>query len=144
MKNIFKNKREVRRLDFTEFFRLFKFAIVGSFGVLVNMFFLWFLTETFRVYYLISSVLAIEISIINNFTWNYLWTWSDRKEKTSRAILIRMVKYHISVVFAAVGNWILLGIFKEAFGMHYLVANVIGIAGGFILNYILGDRWVFK
>lgn len=132
------------KLNSASIFRLVKFGIVGSSGVVVNMFFLWFLTETFHLYYLISSVLAIEISIINNFTWNYLWTWGDRKEKTSRTIVIRMVKYHISVVFAAVGNLILLGIFKEAFGMHYLIANGIGIAGGFILNYILGDRWVFK
>jgi len=131
-------------LNNINYFRLLKFAIVGGSGVVVNMFFLWLLTDIFDLYYLISSILAIEISIVNNFTWNYLWTWQDRKEGGAKELFVRMVKYHVSVMFAALGNWMLLGIFKEAFGLHYLLANGIGIAGGFILNYTLSDRWVYR
>ncbi len=124
--------------------RLSRFAVVGGSGIIVNMFFLWFLTEVFQFHYLISSALAIELSILNNFTWNYLWTWQDRKVGTTKAIWLRLAKYNISVLLAAIVNLVILGIFKESFGMHYLFANGIGIAFGFVLNYTLSDRWVYK
>jgi len=130
--------------NFPRLFRILKFCIVGSSGAVVNMFFLWFFTDIFNLYYLLSSLLAIEISIINNFAWNYLWTWTDRKEQHLKGILIHFFKYHLTMIFAAMGNFILLIFFKEILGIHYLIANLLGMICVSVINYIVIDRWAFK
>ena len=121
--------------------RFLKFSLVGGSGVLVNMLCLYFLTDLFRVYYLISSIVAIEISILSNFLLNNIWTWNDRRKDS---IFKRLMKYHITVGFTAIAaNWLLLLLLTELGGMHYLLSNVIGISVGMLVNFVLNDLWTF-
>jgi dolichol-phosphate mannosyltransferase len=106
--------------------------------------FLWILTEYAGLPYTISSVIAIELSILNNFWWNNAWTWADRRASGARSLAIRVLKYHASVLVSAVANWGLLVLLTESFGVHYMVANAAGIAVGVVLNYTLSDRLVFS
>ncbi len=122
--------------------RTLKFAIVGSSGVLVNMGVLYLLTEFFHVYYLVSSIVAIEVSILSNFLLNDNWTWHDRKPGH---ILHRAIKYHVTAgLTAVVVNWLLLLILTEVFHLYYLVSNIIGIGCGMISNFIVNDLWTFR
>lgn len=122
--------------------RVLKFSIVGASGVLVNMGMLFFLTEVLNLFYMISSILAIEISIVTNFVLNDLWTWHDRKKKN---LLARVLQYHISVgMTAVVINWLLLIILTEFFGLYYLISNLIGISAGTLSNFVINDLWTFK
>lgn len=50
--------------------RFMKFCSVGLTGVIINMGLLWFFTDFARLYYLLSSVIAIEASILSNFLLN--------------------------------------------------------------------------
>jgi len=122
--------------------RVLKFSIVGASGVLVNMGMLFFLTEVLNLFYMISSILAIEISIVTNFVLNDLWTWHDRQKKN---LLARVLQYHISVgITAVVINWLLLIILTEFFGLYYLISNLIGISAGTLSNFVINDLWTFK
>ena len=58
--------------------RFSRFFAVGASGVAVNMGFLILMTEGLGTPYAISSLVAIEFSILSNFTLNNAWTWSDR------------------------------------------------------------------
>ena len=53
-----------------------QFGLVSITALLVNLFFLYIFTEFFKIYYLISQVLAIGISFIVNFVGNKIWTFS--------------------------------------------------------------------
>jgi dolichol-phosphate mannosyltransferase len=122
--------------------RILKFATVGLSGVGVNMGMLFLLTEYLHIPYLISSILAIEISILSNFFLNDIWTWRDRIKKK---YLHRLIQYHISVGVTAIFiNWLILLILTEFFGLYYLISNLIGIALGTFANYILNDIWTFR
>ena len=122
--------------------RILKFAIVGISGVGVNMGMLFILTEYFHIPYLISSIIAIEISIVSNFFLNDLWTWKDRIKKK---YIYRFIQYHISVgVTAIFVNWLILLLLTEVFGVYYLLSNLIGIALGTFANYIVNDVWTFR
>ena len=46
---------------------VFKFAFVGATGAVINLTLLWLLTAYVHIYYIISALIAIEISIIWNF-----------------------------------------------------------------------------
>ena len=53
-----------------------QFGLVSIAALLVNLFFLYLFTEIFRVYYIISQILAIGIVLIINFLGNKIWTFS--------------------------------------------------------------------
>ncbi|UCF65392.1 MAG: GtrA family protein [bacterium] len=122
--------------------RILKFGLVGMTGVGVNMGMLYILTEYLHIIYIISSLIAIEISILSNFFLNDLWTWGDRVKKS---FWERFIQYHISVGLTAIlANWLILLLLTEFFGIYYLISNLIGIAVGTLSNYILNDLWTFK
>lgn len=108
------------------------------------MFFLWFLTEKVGVYYLLSSIGAIEISLVSNFVLNDLWTWHDRGKEGKREYFRRMLQYHVSASAAMLTNLSILWILTEVFHVYYLASNVFGILCGTLLNFFINDRWTFK
>jgi dolichol-phosphate mannosyltransferase len=130
------HQKEVRRIA--------KFCMVGAWGFVVNMFFLWLFTETVGLFYLLSSLIAIEISLLNNFVLNDLWTWRDRGKEGKREYFKRMLQYHVTASAAMLANVAILWVLTELFGVYYLVSNVFGILCGSALNFFLNDRWTFK
>ena len=53
----------------------FQFLTISVIALGVNLFFLYVFTEFFRIYYLISQVLAIGIGLALNFLGNKFWTF---------------------------------------------------------------------
>jgi dolichol-phosphate mannosyltransferase len=122
--------------------RILKFSVVGAAGVLINMGLLYLLTEFFHIVYIISSIFAIELSIICNFLLNDIWTWSERKKKRFSR---RFIQYHISAgITAFLANWLLLIFLTEVVGIYYLISNLSGIGVGMLSNFILNDLWTFR
>lgn len=119
--------------------KLFRFLIVGTSGVIVNMGLLYYLTEFAGLHYLFSSIIAIETAIINNFLWNNYWTWEKGSKGTGR----RFVKFNITSLASLVVNIGLLFLLTET-GLWYLAANAIGIVGGMTINYVVNDKWTFR
>jgi dolichol-phosphate mannosyltransferase len=123
--------------------RLIKFGVVGASGVVVNVGSLYVITEFARIPYFVASLIAIELSIISNFTINLLWTWRDRSNEGT--LWKKIVRYHIGAGATAVlGNYLILIALTEFFGMHYMISNLIGIAVGTFSNYLINDLWTFK
>lgn len=117
---------------------------MGTWGFVVNMSILWLLTEVGGLYYLLSSIVAVEIALINNYVLNDLWTWHDRGKPGKREYLKRMLKYHITASAAMLTNISILWFFTELVGIYYLVSNIFGIFCGAALNFFVNDRWTFR
>jgi len=123
--------------------RFLKFGVVGASGVVVNMGGLYVLKEFAGIPYFIASLIAIELSILSNFTINFLWTWSDRSAEGS--IWTKLFRYHVGAgATAFLGNYLVLIALTELFGMHYMISNLIGIAVGTLANYVINDLWTFR
>src|SRR5262245_48233373 len=106
--------------------RLARFCVTGASGVGVNMGLLILMTELCRLPYLLSSLVAIEVSILTNFALNNAWTWRDRR---TSPLVHRLLKYHaVAGVTALLGNWSLLLILTRFAGFDYRLANLCGIA----------------
>jgi len=115
-----------------------KFLLVGLSGIFVNMFLLWFFKDILFFKLGISSIIAIELSVINNFYFNNKWTFKS-KNKT----LIKFYRYHISVLLGIIINYSILIILTKL-GVYYLISNLIGIILATISNYILSSKWAWK
>jgi len=124
--------------------RFVKFCLVGASGFLVNMFFLWFFTEILKIYYLFSSLMAIELSIVSNYVLNDLWTWHDRGKEGKSEYFKRMLQYHLSASAGLLTNIAILWLLTELLHIYYLFSNAFGILAGTFLNFFFNDRWTFR
>lgn len=146
-------------IDWLHGFRYVRFGIVGASGTVVNLAVLYLAHEyLFRAIEPVGSkpyfslALAIAVATVNNFTWNRLWTWSDRIHATSvqegerlrkRSLLAQLGQY-------ATASWLgillqyALTLWLTHLGLHYLLANVTAIVIASVSNFIANDRWTFR
>ena len=118
-----------------------KYYIVGASGVLVNLGLLYSLTEFVGLWYLVSYIIAISVSISLNFTFNKFWTFRD--SKNSQKTIVIYLKF---VGVSLLGMGIQLGsayLLVETLLVYYMLAALIsiGIASG--INFIINRRWTF-
>ncbi len=116
-----------------------RFAIVGASGVVVNQGMLYLLHYVLGLPVAVSGALAIETAILNNFTWNNLWTWRDRRHAP---LWQRLTRYHLTSALAGSINYVTL-LVLTALGMQPLWANFVGIGLGVIVNFLGNHYWTF-
>jgi len=120
--------------------RWLKFNAVGGLGIVIQLGVLAFLTEAFRVPYLIATAVAVETAILHNFIWHERFTWADRK---SRDRLGRLLRFNATTgVFSILGNMFVTKLLVNA-GLGHISANIGAIALCSIINFLLNDRVVF-
>jgi dolichol-phosphate mannosyltransferase len=125
--------------------RMIRFGIVGASGIVVNQGLLMLLHGTFGLPLLVSSLIAIETSILSNFTLNSRWTWKVDLGRSLRSWVRKAVQYHAATVVSAfAGNVLILMGLVHLFGVDYRLANLVGITVGSGLNYLAGEFWFFR
>ena len=110
--------------------RLIKFSLVGFSGILVNEGFLWLFVHIGMSEY-VANIPATELAILNNFLWNDLWTFKDLKRKP---LWKRLLSFHVAALTGALVQWAIY-VPLVWFGLHYLIANLIGIGASFIVRF---------
>ena len=119
-----------------------KFALVGSSGVVVNMGLLFLLTRFLSIRLEIASPIAIEASILTNFTLNNLWTF--KKRETHVPFWSRLFRYHMVTGLAGIVNYLVLLLLAKSFGLHDMISNLIGILIGTFITYTLNSLWTWN
>ena len=126
-----------------EILRIFKFILVGASGVVINEGLLYVLTYYAGLFYLISSVIAVQVAILNNFFWNHIWTFKDRRI-VNEAAIVKLGKFELVSIAGKAMNILVLYIGVTFFDMQYLMANLIGIAAGFVVNFLVNNVWTWR
>lgn len=127
-----------------EWTRVFRFGIVGITGIVVNLGILFLLVEFFSLNKDLASPVAIEISILNNFLWNDLWTFgSDERSKTS-GMWHRLFAFNAVSVGGAAINYAIFLVLSSWFSVYYLIAQLTGILIAFIWNFLVNRRVTWK
>ncbi|MDZ7938164.1 MAG: GtrA family protein [Rhodoferax sp.] len=140
-------------------YRYIKFGIVGASGTVVNLAMLHIgheyifnaIEASYKKPYL-SLALAIGLATVNNFTWNRLWTWSDRvrtleADEGIQRLSLRMLgqefgQYATASAFGSALQYVLTLLLSGS--MDYRIANVIAILAASVSNFLANDRWTFK
>ncbi|MBQ6154754.1 glycosyltransferase family 2 protein [bacterium] len=138
--------------------RLFKFAVAGATGALIQLVGFRLLRQTLLPadnQLQIANFISIELAIIANFIINGSWTFADRKLKKSQlipkflqfnlgaagSIITQMLTMHLLVKLWGTG---------ELFSLLSLVVSkeslyqVIGILIGMIINYFIYSKIIWK
>lgn len=148
-------------LRWVEQIRYLKFGIVGASGTVVNLVVLYLGHE-----YLFAAIeppgskpyaslaLAISLATINNFTWNRLWTWSDRVKAAAKAqhtdpdhpgtgqLAREFGKYAAASGFGSALQYGMTLLLSGS--MDYRIANVIAILIASVSNFLANDKWTFR
>jgi len=127
LKHVYRLMRWEGELD-----RLVKFTLVGLSGVLVNEGFLWAFVKFLGWDKILANIPATELAILNNFTWNDLWTFRDLKR---RPFWRRFVSFHIASLMGAVVQWVIYAGLVYI-GINYLLANLVGIVVSFVVRFL--------
>jgi putative flippase GtrA len=127
------------------FLRWVKFNAVGLIGIGVQLAALAIFCSWWKLRYLLSAGMAVEIAVIHNFFWHERFTWADRPARRWKHSLFRLAKFNLSNgAVSLVGNlglmWVLVGGLK----VNYVVANCFAIGVCSVVNFWLGDQFVFE
>jgi putative flippase GtrA len=140
-------------------YRYIKFGIVGASGTVVNLAMLHIgheylfnaIEASYKKPYL-SLAVAIALATANNFTWNRLWTWSDRVralegDQGNQRLNLRVLgqefgQYATASAFGSALQYVLTLLLSGS--MDYRLANVIAIIAASVSNFLANDRWTFK
>lgn len=124
--------------------RWLKFNLVGGVGVCVQLAALAALRSWLRLDYLLATALAVEIAVIHNFLWHERFTWADRPAARLIPSLVRMVKFNASNgAVSVVGNLVLMRLLVGELRLNYVASNLLAIFACSLVNFLLGDRFVF-
>ena len=124
--------------------RWLKFNAVGIAGAVVQICFLRMLLRT-DANYLAATAVAVEAAVLHNFAWHQRYTWADRPCDDLSAVVFRLIRFHLSNgAVSIVGNVLVMRWLSGSAGIPPLVANFIAILICSIVNYFLGDRFVFR
>jgi dolichol-phosphate mannosyltransferase len=124
--------------------RFIKFCLVGLSGVVVNLGILVFLTEIIGIFYAFSNAIAVVVAIINNFVWNDLWTFRDRRTSAREPIVVRLAKFSIICSMGFAINEGILLLFTEVAGFYYIISAILGIIAATLFNFILNKWWTWQ
>ena len=114
-----------------------RFNAVGTLGSAIQLGALSLLLKL-GVHYLAATAIAVELAVLHNYAWHRRWTWAGCS--TSGALW----RFHLANGLVSIlSNVVLMRVFTGSFGMPPLAANVLAIAITSLVNFGLGDRWVF-
>jgi dolichol-phosphate mannosyltransferase len=122
------------------FGRLFRFAAVGVSGLLVNQLALWAATDGLGIHYVVSAILATQLSTAWNFALSEWWVF--KAERTGRFTRLFW--------FAVMNNaWLaarvpFLFVLTEWAGLHYLLSNFIALAASTLARFAIADTWIWS
>ena len=126
--------------------RWFKFQAVGAIGLLVQLVSLAFFHESTGWSVSVATAAAVEVAILHNFLWHFRWTWGDANRLLDAGTILRRL-WQYNLTYCLISMTVNLGftnLYMNAFGLHYLVANVLAIGTGGIANFVVGEFLVFR
>lgn len=128
-----------------EIWRFVKFCMVGGSGIGVDEGMLYLLSGVAGLRPVeLASALSAETAIFTNFTLNDIFTFRDRRSPGAKAVINRFWKFNL-ICLAGVGIKVgILSLLFNVAGIHYLLANLAGIAVATLWNYFVNTWWTWK
>jgi putative flippase GtrA len=124
--------------------RIGQFLSVGIIGFIVDQLVLTLLIELGGTSVIVGKPLSAEAAIIVMFILNERWTFAAWGKAGGRNVVSRFLKSNFVRVGGVLVAYVILLILHQWFGVHYLIANTIGIGIGFVVNYIAESLFTWR
>lgn len=149
------------RFDEIVHHRIFKFAVTGAIGTVVQLLSFSLLQKTFFNAQTLSQIqianfISIELAIISNFIINGRWTFADRQLK-QQDVLPKFLQFNLASAGSVTVQLLLMWLFVHFFGAGNLVTffgtltltkqtvyQLIGIIFAMCFNYFFYNKFIWK
>jgi len=145
MKEMITSYKLVVQIRLEESKRLIRFGVVGGTGFIINYLFIRIFrqlnfSETF------SWLLATELSIINNFIFNNIWTFSEKKINGIKDTLLKFVQFNVTSAGALIIQSVLGPLGVKMFGEKYTFFVLAFVVAFVVLpyNYLMYNLVIWK
>ncbi len=138
--------------------RIFKFAVVGGLGALVQLIALGIFRRLLSDdMFVLATFLSIETAVVSNFIWNNLWTFKDKRLKSSQ-IPLKFLTFNASSAGSILIQLVVAWLGERLFGLAVLftlpviaisvdlghVYAVAGILIGMVWNFFAYSKFVWN
>ncbi len=135
---------DIKFLKHKESIRFLKYCIVGIIGMVINTIILVFLTNL-GSYYIFSSVVAGEISILSNFAINDHWTFNELIViGKSHTYFMRAIHYNWTRLSMIFSNALILYLLTRFLSINYVISNIIAMGTGIVWGYFSAMKIVWR
>jgi dolichol-phosphate mannosyltransferase len=125
--------------------RFFSFQVVAWSGTVVNLLLLWLMHGVLGIHLILAGALAIEITIIYNFTLYYYVTWGERRIKGPRHFFWQLVRFNAITAFIDFAvRLTILWFLTEKLSVHYILADMIGMTIAPLFKYYANEHIIFQ
>jgi putative flippase GtrA len=118
-----------------------KFGLVGLLGLLINQAAFMLLTDVAGVYYVVSAILATQVSSTWNFLGSEYWAFSDRDGRGT--VFSRYLAFlgfnNLSLVLRVPMLWLLVAV-----GIAPAIANPISLVALTLLRFLFADNLLWQ
>lgn len=118
--------------------QLAKFCLVGASGYVVNLTVYALLLRGLGVHYIPAAICSFLVAVTNNYTWNRLWTFRDRRGH----VAYQGLRFLIVSIAALVANLAVLYVLVTI-GVGELPAQAVAIILVTPLNFAGNKLWSF-
>ncbi len=121
--------------------QLFRYTFVGGLAFIVDFSSLYFFTEFFNIYYLISAALAFLLGLATNYALSITWVFNKRTLDN------RFSEFGIFASIGIVGlglNEVFIWFFTENVHFHYLVSKIISSVFVLLWNFFARKFALFR
>lgn len=121
--------------------QLLRYGFVGGIAYSVDFGFLIFLTEVFKIHYLISAAIAFILGLLTNYALSIFWVFSKRTLADKR------IEFLIFSIIGLVGlglNEAIIWFFTEFIHFHYLISKMFSTVVVFFWNFFARKKILFS
>lgn len=119
-----------------------KFLSVGVTGIVVNILALLMLTELLGFFYLVSVVLATQVSSLWNFGLTESWVFASRRR--TAGLGARMLKFLGINNLALLARGPIIVVMTSLLSIHYALSVLVSLLALALLRYVISDSWIWK
>jgi len=123
--------------------QLRRFVVVGSIAAGVQLVLLWMFVDKAGLNYLLGALIAIEITILFQYTLNNAWTFRATRNATRSDYLTGLLKTNVVRGTAIPIQLGILYVLVNSGDILYLVANAVAIAISGVYRFVLDSRWTW-
>ena len=119
--------------------QLARFCTVGASGYVVNLAVFTLLVRGAGVHYLLAATGSFLVAVMNNYTWNRLWTFRGQRGH----VAYQGLRFLVVSTLALAANLLILHLLVRL-GLGEVVAQAIAIVLVTPLNFVGNKLWSFR
>ena len=120
--------------------QLFKFAVVGASGYIVNIAVFALLAELVELHHIAAAVGAFCVAVLNNFWWNRHWTFRASGGHAG----FQAARFFAVSALALGVNLVVLELLVTAAGVAEVPSQAIAVAVAMPVNFVGNKLWTFS